>query len=127
MINGRSPRPADRSDLQTVPMVSAVDGLSHQVGDDSTMPGLPGGVYIAVCGLEVLPAALGCRSDRRCPRCVAGCELASTATGLDSMSRRATRRRVAQWLRHWCRSSQDATTVRIPMGSRDASAGAVSR
>lgn len=127
MINGRSPRPADRSDLQTVPMVSAVDGLSHQVHDDSAIPGLLDGIYIAVCGLEVLPAALGCRSDRRCPRCLAGYELASPATGLGSTSRRATRRRIAQWLRHWCRSSQDTTTVRTPMGSRDASAGAVSR
>lgn len=127
MVNGQRPRQSDDFDLHTVPMISAVDELSHQVQDDRAMLGAAAGVYIAVCGLSVLPAALGCRSDRSCPRCITVCQLASPATGLGSTSRRATRRRAAQWLRNWCRSSQDTTTVWIPMGNQDAPAGAVSR
>lgn len=126
MINGQSPRPADEFDLHTVSMISAVDGLSHQVQDDRPMLGPAGGVYRAVCGLEVLPAALGSRSDRPCPRCVAVCRLASPTAGLGSTSRRATRRRVAQWLRNWCRSSPDTTTAWMPMGTQNAPVGAVS-
>lgn len=120
MISGRSPRPSGDFGLHTVPMLSVVDGLSHEVQDDRPMLGPAGGVYIAVCGLRILPAALGCRSDRRCPQCAAVCEPAST-------SRRASRRRVAQWLRNWCRFSHDSTTAWISMGNQDASARAVAR
>ncbi|MGH3673284.1 MAG: hypothetical protein ACRDSH_22105, partial [Pseudonocardiaceae bacterium] len=53
----------------TVEMVDARTGTAHRLTTDAAADGLPRGRYSALCGQEVLPAALVAREARYCRLC----------------------------------------------------------
>jgi hypothetical protein len=57
-----------RRTIATVELVD-VNGTAHRVTVDAATDGLPRGRYIAVCGGDVLPAALVTREARHCRLC----------------------------------------------------------
>jgi hypothetical protein len=52
-----------------VEMVDARTGTAHFLTIDAAADGLPRGQYVAICGEEVLPAALVAREARYCRLC----------------------------------------------------------
>lgn len=56
---------------RTVEVVDARSGMAHHLTSDAYTAGLhPRGSYIALCGLEVLPASLAAPPEGRCRSCV---------------------------------------------------------
>ncbi len=66
-----SKQPQGRHPLvrRTVEIVDARTGTAHRLTPDAAMDGLPRGRYSALCGQEVLPAALVAREARYCRLC----------------------------------------------------------
>ena len=52
-----------------VEMVDARTGTAHFLTIDAAADGLPRGQYVAICGEEVVPAALVAREARYCRLC----------------------------------------------------------
>jgi hypothetical protein len=50
-------------------MVDARTGTAHFLTIDAAAEGLPRGQYVAICGEDVLPAALVAREARYCRLC----------------------------------------------------------
>ncbi|MGH3550069.1 MAG: hypothetical protein ACRDQU_18555 [Pseudonocardiaceae bacterium] len=63
--NRRTPRAG-----HTVDMVDARTGTAHRLTPDAAADGLPRGRYSALCGEDVVPAALVAREARFCRLCV---------------------------------------------------------
>ena len=57
-----------RRTVETVELVDTT-GTAHLLTADAAADGYSGGRYIAVCGGDVLPAALVAREARYCPLC----------------------------------------------------------
>lgn len=56
--------------LYTAPMTCAVDGVAHEVTDE-TVATSTAGFFTALCGYDVRPGALVEEAGRPCPRCEA--------------------------------------------------------
>lgn len=78
------PAPASHSGchrLYTTAITCSVDGLAHEVIDESMAAGRHAGRYQALCGSRVLAAAMVAPIGRPCTRCTAVLVAARQPTG----------------------------------------------
>jgi hypothetical protein len=63
-----TPPPQQRRTIETLELVD-VAGTAHRVSVDAAEHGLPLGRYTAICGTDLVPAALIAREARYCRLC----------------------------------------------------------
>ena len=69
-------------------MTDGLTGTAHRVTDHAFAMGRrAGGRYVAVCGLQILPASLTASERGHCPTCEWDSQLAQNARGHDPRTR----------------------------------------